>query len=185
MSQKCAMVKRPYPPGMKSKKRGRGRPSEYAKQLAGKQKLRRCYGLRERQFKKYVEFALANRRTDQVLFLLRRLEKRMDNIVFRLGFAASRQQARQLISHGHFLLNNKRANIPSIEAKKNDQINIKASALNKGVFKNLPGLIKKQQTPSWLELDKEKLQGIIKSEPTIEEAAAPTEISDILEFYSR
>ncbi len=185
-SPKCSMVKRPYPPGLKGKRR---KPplSEYGRQLREKQKLKSIYNLNERQFKGYLEEILAERGKvkDASETLIKILESRLDNVVFRLGFANSRRQARQLVSHGHFLVNGRSTNIPSHRLQKGDVIAVKPTKTKKSLFKNLKNLLKKQKIPSWLELDIEKLEGKVIGEPTLQEVAPPVEISAIFEYYSR
>ena len=186
VSPKCPMVKRSYPPGQKGKRR-RGPPSEYAKELAEKQKLKNWYNLRERQFKNYVKKVLAERGKveDASSLLIKMLESRLDNVVFRLGFATSRAQARQLVSHGFFLVNGKPINFPSHQLKKGDVISIKPKKIKKVIFKNLKNLIKKHKVPKWLKLDATKLEGEVIGEPTLEDVMPPVELSSIFEFYSR
>ena len=186
LSPKCPMIKKPYPPGQKSKKRSRAL-SEYGKELREKQKLKNWYNLTERQFEKYVKGILSARGKagDAESLLIRTLENRLDNVVFRLGFASSRALARQLISHRHFLVNGRPINIPSYLVKKGDKIALKTKSHNKAIFKNLPTLLKKQKTPSWLKLNPEKLGGEVIGLPLIEEVSPPAEISSIFEFYSR
>jgi len=182
---KCAMVRRSYPPGMKRKRRKMG-VSEYGLELREKQKLKNLYQLKERQFKKYVKSALTQRGKveDATIFLIKKLENRLDNVVFRLGFASSRAQAQQLVSHGHFLVDKKPINIPSFEIKKGQEIFLKESSAKKTIFQNLKNVLKKQRVPSWLELDIEKLSGKVIGEPSLE-GAPPVEISAIFEYYSR
>jgi len=185
-SAKCAMIKRAYAPGIQKKKRG-GAPSEYKKSLEEKQTLKKWYGLSERQFKRYVQESLSKMgKVDDVSAeLIRRLEKRLDNAIFRLGFAKSRAQARQLVSHGYFLINDKPVNIASYQVKKDDIISIKENKKQKGGFKELVSTIKKQEIPVWLNLNKEKLEAKTTGEPNLEEVKPPAEISLIFEFYSR
>jgi small subunit ribosomal protein S4 len=185
-STKCPMIKRPYPPGPPGKRR-KGPPSEYAKQLRQKQKLKAIYNLGERQFKKYVKEVLEKRGkvADASETLIKILELRLDNVVFRLGFAKSRAQARQLISHGHFLVNGRPVNIPSFRVKKGDVIKLKPQKTKKVIFEQLKILLKNQKTPSWLKLDPEKLEGEVIGEPTLKEVAPPVEISTIFEYYSK
>jgi len=185
-SPKCAMVKRPYPPGQRKKRRKR-RPSEYAKQLREKQKLRNWYNLRETQFKNYVKKILARRGKvkDAPSLLIQRLEFRLDNTVFRLGFTLSRVKARQLVSHGFFIVNKRAMNIPSHQLKKGDVIFLKPQKTGKEIVKGIRTLIKKQKIPSWLELNIDKLEGKIVGIPTLEEVAPPVEMSAIFEFYSK
>jgi len=186
LSPKCPMVKRPYPPGQKRKRRPTPL-SEYGKALREKQKLKSWYNLKERQFKNYVKRILERRGKveDATSLLIKILESRLDNVVFRLGFASSRAQAQQLVSYGHFLVNGKSINTPSYLVKKGDTVSVKAQKTKKTIFQNLKNLLKKYKTPSWLALDVEKLEGKVIAEPGLEEAAPPVEISAIFEFYSR
>jgi small subunit ribosomal protein S4 len=182
------MIVKPYPPGTRGKRR-KGGFSEYGKELLEKQKLRHWYNLGERQFKNYVIEVLEESRKkgeDATQTLIRRLESRLDNIIYRLGLASSRAQARQLVSHGHFLVNDKPVNIPSMELKKGDVIKVRPSSLKKNIFKNLALVgIKKHQPPSWLKLNPEKLEGEVVGVPTVESASPPAEISAIFEYYSK
>jgi len=186
LSQKCPIITKPYPPGEKGKKRTRQR-SEYGKELSEKQKLKNWYNLRERQFRKYVKEVLEKRGKveDAGALLIKKLESRLDNVVFRMGFTPSRAQARQIVNHGHFLVNEKKVNIPSYQVKKRDKISLHASSRNKAMFQDLPTILKKHQAPSWIKINIEKLEGEIVGEPNLEEAALPAEISTIFEFYSR
>lgn len=185
-SQKCAMVKRAYAPGPQRKRRG-GSQSEYKKSLTEKQTLKKWYGLSEKQFKRYVEETLERMgRVDDVSAeLIRKLEKRLDNVIFRLGYAKSRAQARQLVSHGYFLINGKPVNIPSYEVKKDDAIAIKDHKKAKGIFRELQNELKRKEIPAWLSLNKEKLEAKTIGEPNLDEVKPPAEISQIFEFYSR
>ncbi|MBI2050015.1 MAG: 30S ribosomal protein S4 [Candidatus Staskawiczbacteria bacterium] len=169
------------------KKRRRKTASEYKKSLQEKQILKRLYGLQERQFKKYVKETLSRmgKVQDVANELVGSLEKRLDNVVFRLGFALSRAHARQLVSHGIFLVNSKPVNIPSFKIKIGDIVTIKESKKSKPVFKDLINSLKKKEIPSWLTLDKEKFEGKIIGEPSLQEVNPPAEISLIFEFYSR
>lgn len=186
LSPKCPMVKRAYPPGQKGKRR-KGILSEYGKQLGEKQKLKSWYNLGERQFKKYIKEILekGGRVEDASAEIIKILELRLDNVVFRLGFAVSRARARQLVSHSYFLVNGKSINIPSYQLKKGDVISLKPSKVKKAIFQNLKNLLKKYKTPSWLELNLEKLEGKVIGEPKLEEVTPPVEISAIFEYYSR
>ena len=186
LSPKCPMVKRPYPPGLPGKRR-KSPPSEYKKELIEKQKLKYWYGLSERQLKKYVKEVLEKRGKveDVSALLIQNLEKRLDNVVYRLGFAVSRDQARQLVSHKFFLVNGKPVNIPSFSLKVGDTVSLKPQKLKKAIFKDLKERLKKHQVPSWLSLDPEKFEGKVISEPKVEEVAPPVEVSAVFEFYSR
>lgn len=186
ISVKCPLLRKSYPPGQKGKRRTRPL-SEYGKELSEKQKLRNWYNLAERQFRKYVKLTLDSRGKveDAAAFLIRVLERRLDNVVFRLGFASSRSGARQMISHRHILLNGKPVNIASILVKKGDMIRVKEKSVSKKIFSTLSSTLKKHKSPTWLELDAAKLEGKVIGEPNLEEAAPPAEISSIFEFYSR
>jgi small subunit ribosomal protein S4 len=186
LTPKCPLIRKPYPPGQKRKRR-LGGLSEYGRELMEKQKLKKWYNLRENQFKKYVLEALKKRGkvSDTADYLINLLEKRLDNVVYRAGFASSRSQARQLVSHGHFFVNNKPVNIPSYHLERGDKISIRPTALNNTYFQNLKMNIKDYQAPSWLKLDKEKLEVEVIGEPTLNEASPPAEIPAIFEFYAR
>jgi small subunit ribosomal protein S4 len=178
-------VKRPFAPGPQKKRRG-GAPSEYKKSLDEKQTLKKWYGLSERQFKRYAKETLAKMgKVDDVSAeLIRRLEKRLDNVIFRLGFAKSRVQARQMVSHSYFLINGKAVNIPSYQVLKDDVISVKETKKAKGTFKDIAQELKKKEVPAWLSLNKEKLEAKTIGEPNLDEVKPPAEISLIFEFYS-
>lgn len=186
LGPKCAIMKRNTPPGPVRKRRG-GAASEYKKSLQEKQALKKWYGLGEKQFKRYVKESLAKMgKVDDVSAeLITALETRLDNVVYRLGFAESRASARQLVNHGHFLVNEKPVNIPSFIFKKGDVVSVKESKKKKPVFKNIQESIKKKQPPVWLALNKEKVEGKSIGQPSLLEVNLPVEISLIFEFYSR
>jgi small subunit ribosomal protein S4 len=183
---KCSIIKRPYFPGQKGKRKQRSF-SEYGKELREKQKLRNWYGLEEKQFRKYVKQALESRGKveDASILLVQILESRLDNVLFRLGFASSRDSAKQIISHNHILVNNKPINIASFLVKKGDLISIKPSSRKKRIFDNLSSILKKHHMPSWLKLSIEKLEGKVLEVPKLEESVPPAEISSVFEYYSR
>lgn len=185
-SQKCAFIKRSYAPGPQKKRKG-GSPSEYKKSLEEKQTLKKWYGLSERQFKRYVEETLEKMgKVENVSSeLIKRLEIRLDNTVYRLGFAKTRAHARQMVSHGYFAINGKPVNIPSYQVKKGDVIALKENKKKKPIFKELQEQLKKHETPLWLTLDKSKLEAKSIGDPNIDEVKPPAEISLIFEFYSR
>ncbi len=165
----------------------RSNPSEYKKSLTEKQTLKEWYGLSERQFKRYVHEALdkMGKVDDVSAELIRHLERRLDNVVFRMGLAKTRAQARQLVSHGYFWVNGKRVNIPSYEVTKDDMVSLKENKKKKGIFKELENDMKGREVPMWLKLDKTTLSAKAVGEPTLEEVKPPAEISLIFEFYSR
>lgn len=180
------MVKRAYAPGPQKKRKG-GAPSEYKKSLEEKQTLKKWYGLSEKQFKKYVQEALSKMgKVDDISAeLIKKLEKRLDNVVFRLGFAKTRAQARQLVGHGYFLINGKAVDIPSYSVKKGDVISIKETKKQKGILREISTSLKKQEVPAWLQLNIEKLEASTAGEPNLDEVKPPAEIPLIFEFYSR
>lgn len=183
---KCLINKKPYPPGQKKKRRAKAL-SEYGLGLREKQKLKNWYNLKEKQFRNYVEKVL-NRKgkvENADALLIKILESRLDNVVFRMGFASSRALARQIISHRHILVNDRPINISSYLVKKEDKINIKPSSLKKNIFQNLASVLKKHKTPSWLKLDVKEMAGKVVGEPDLAEALPPVEISLIFEYYSR
>jgi len=185
-SSKCPLYKKNYP-SRSRKKRSRGGMSEYGKELIEKQIVRMLYRISERQFKNYVKEVLKKRGLveDTSLELIKKLEKRLDNVVYRLGLATSRAQARQLVVHGHFLVNGKPINIPSYQVKVGDVISIKEHKKGKTFFKRISLTLKNLQPPSWLSLNKEKLEGKVVGEPSLEEVSVPAEIPSIFEFYSK
>jgi len=184
VSQKCPFLRKPYPPGLPPKRR-RIRISEYGSQLREAQKLKKIYGIDERHFKKIIKEILKKRgREDVSEILLKRVEKSLLNIIYRVGFAKSRDSAKQLISHFHFLLNGKKVNIPTQEVKIGDEIKLKEKSKNIPYFKNIISLIKPENIPSWLSFDKDK--GFIKvvREPKSEEIGVKINIPLVLAFYS-
>ncbi|MCK4891849.1 MAG: 30S ribosomal protein S4, partial [Candidatus Pacebacteria bacterium] len=180
-SIKCAMIKRPYAPGQHGQARKMGL-SEYGIQLREKQKVKRTYGILEKQFRKYYEMACRMQGNTGVL-LSTLLERRMDNVVYRLGLANSRNQARQLVNHGHFLVNGKKVDIPSCLIKEGDVISLKKS--HGDYFEELKKVIKNYQTPSWLSLDAQKVQGKVVSNPILDEIDTIANIHLIIEYYSK
>ncbi|MBI2042299.1 MAG: 30S ribosomal protein S4 [Candidatus Nealsonbacteria bacterium] len=178
MSPKCPVVLKPYPPGQKSKRRI-APLSEYGKELKEKQKIKKWYNLGEQQFRNYVKDILKKgaKVQDAPALLIQKLETRLDNAVLRLGFATSHVQARQLVTHGHFLVNKKMVNIPSYQLKKGDVVGLHPSS-----SVNTP---KEHQAPSWLKLHIDRKEGEVVSLPTVQDVSLPVEISSVFEFYSR
>src|SRR3989338_2549631 len=176
----------PAPVAIKNKKREKT-ASEYKKSLQEKQTLKRLYGLSEKQFKRYVKESLQKtQRVENVSDeLIKRLERRLDNVVFRLGVAKSRSHARQLVNHAYFLINGKPVNIPSFQVDKGDTIAIKESKKKKDVFKELATTLKKTEPPKWLKFNKEKWEAETVGYPSLAEVNPPVEISLVFEFYSR
>lgn len=182
---KCAVEgnRRPYPPGMHTQQRRR-KQSEYGIQLREKQKARFLYGVLERQFRRHFEEA--ERRSGSTgENLLRILEMRLDNVVYRVGFAQSRAQARQLVSHGHVTVNGRKLDIPSSEVKAGDVIGVAPTKRTNEYFKMLAEDIKRRDVPGWLSLNPENLTGRVLSAPTRPEIDANVQEQLIVEYYSR
>ena len=178
----CAVEKRRTPPG--DPPRRRRRISDWGIQLREKQKARYIYGLHETQFRRYMEEA--QRRPGVTgTYLLQLLERRMDNVVYRLGFAESRRQARQLVIHGHFTMNGRPTNIPSFRVRPNDVISWKESRKARDFFKQLTDGIPKRPTPQWLSLDVDSMTGKVLSLPDEQDLEAAVETRLIVEYYSR
>jgi len=181
-TDRCAMVRRPYSPGQHGQRRTK--VSEYGLQLREKQKARRYYGVLESQFAKYFE--MANRKkgmTGENLFKI--LESRLDNVVCRLGLANSRPEARQLVRHGHFLVNGKKVDIPSYLLKVDDVIAIKEKSKSSAKFKELAELAASKNIPGFLEFDKESLEGKVVSICNREDVGLEVEEHLIVELYSK
>ncbi|MBC7234120.1 MAG: 30S ribosomal protein S4 [Chloroflexi bacterium] len=184
-SPKCAFERRAYAPGMHGRKRiFRRKASDYGMQLREKQKARRIYGVLERQFRRYFEAALKHKGMTGAN-LLQTLERRLDNVVYRLGFASSRDQARQLVLHGHFELNNKKVRVPSLLVKPNDVITVAESSRKKPYFKDLSKVLEHVTTPEWLSLDPAEMKGRVLALPSREQIDVPIQEQLIVEYYSR
>ncbi len=182
---KCAMVKKNYPPGERGKRRSRS--SEYGEELKEKQKLRHWYNLRERQFKNYVSKAMKKQGGDEDSgdVLIKSLESRLDNTVYRMGFAESRPKARQMVNHGLIFVNDRKVDIPSYSTEEGDEITVNPNKRDKNIFDNLSEKLKNYETPSWIFIDRNKLEGKITGEPIAEEVEPPVKMTSIFEFYSR
>lgn len=181
-SQKCAVEKRNYPPGSHGQRRSK--PSEYGLQLREKQKMKRIYGVLERQFRTYFEMAERQKGITGEN-LVRLLEQRLDNIVHRLGFAASRAQARTLVLHGHFRLNGRRATIPSILLRAGDVLEAQPRSRDLDVIKAALEGAKKRRVPSWLSLDAANFKGTVLTLPSKEEMAIPVQEQLVVALYSK
>jgi small subunit ribosomal protein S4 len=180
LTEKCAVERRSYPPGEHG--RGRIKQSEYLLQLREKQKARRYYGLLEKQFRNYYEKA-AQRSGITGENLLRLLETRLDNVVYRLGFAASRAQARQVVRHGHFLVNGRRVNIPSYQVKPGDVVQMRDASPAEQVVRDATDLT--ASVAPWLEADHEGLTGRVLKLPERAEIDTPVQEQLIIELYSK
>lgn len=184
-SPKCPIEKHAAPPGQHGDKRGR-RPgsSDYRPYLREKQKVRRYYGLGERQFRRYfVRAGKTKGVTGETLLQL--LERRLDNVVFRLGFASSRPEARQVVRHGHFTLNGRRADIPSILLREGDTVAVRESSRSKALFKKLAERAEARSAPEWLSRDLEAMRGVVVKLP--DRASVEIAVNErlIVEYYSR
>lgn len=182
---KCAFEKRSYPPGMHGRRaRFRRKTTDFGTQLREKQKARRIYGVMERQFRRYFREA-EKRKGVTGTNLLQMLESRLDNVVYRMGFAGSRAQARQLVTHGHFEVNGKKTDIPSFLVEPGDQIAVRERSRSSGYFQTVAEQMEHRFVPEWLSVDIEKLSGRVLSLPTREEIEAPVSDQLITEYYSR
>lgn len=182
-TDKCAIERREYPPGHHGQQRRR-KVSEFGLQLREKQKVKRIYGLLEKQFRSYFKKA------DQMKGitgenLLMFLERRLDNIVYRLGFCDSRNEARQLVRHGHFLVNGKKVSVPSYLVKKGDEIGVREKSRKLQRINESMEAVDRRGVPLWLELDKKTYVGRVKNYPSREELTMPMQEQLIVELYSR
>ncbi len=186
-SPKCSFEKRDYAPGKhgRAARRMRSRrESDYARQLRAKQRARRVYGVLERQFRRYYRMAL-KRRGLTGLNLLQILESRLDNVIYRLGFATSRAHARQLVTHGHFTVNGRRTDIPSMILKVGDQIAVREGSRKLSYFKDLPSFAEARTAPAWLERDTKNLTATVLRLPERSEIEGFLNEQLIVEYYSR
>lgn len=187
---KCAMVKRPYAPGRQGRSSFRRKLSDYGQQLAEKQKLRLWYGLSEKQFRRYVSEVLnkPKRYKNPGEGLVQKLESRLDNVIYRSGWAQSRSQARQMVVHGHFRVNGRAVDRPSFPVGQDQAITVKDECRDKPIFKNLSQKkTDKEKGPScpWLQVDAKKMEIKMIRWPSLEEVNPPAQVSTILEFYTR
>jgi len=182
LTEKCAIERRAYPPGEHG--RGRTKQSEYLLQLREKQKMRRYYGVLETQFRTYYDKASRKAGITGENFL-RMLELRLDNVVYRMGFASSRPQARQLVTHGHFEVNGRATNIPSYQLKPGDAITVRASRQSRDPFKTAKETLRSHQAPEWLSVDAAKLAGTIGEQPRRDQMPLDLNEQLVVEYYSR
>lgn len=183
---KCAFERRDYAPGEhgKSGQFRRRRDSDYNRQLRAKQKARRVYGVYERQFRRYYEVSLG-RRGLTGLNLLQILESRLDNVIYRLGFASSRAQARLLVTHGHFSVNGRRTDIPSMLMFPGDVVSVRDGSRKREFFKTLPDFVETRNAPMWLSRDLKALSGTVIRLPERAEIDGNLQEQLIVEYYSR
>jgi small subunit ribosomal protein S4 len=181
-TDKCSIKRRSYPPGQHGQ--GRTKVSAYGVQLREKQKVRRIYSILENQFRGYFEKAdrMKGVTGENLLFLL---ERRLDNVAYRLGFAASRTEARQLVRHGHFTLNGRKVTIPSIQVKSGDMLQLREKSRSVvSINESLEGVVRRG-IPQWLELDKDACRGLVKTLPVREDITMPIQEQLIVELYSK
>jgi small subunit ribosomal protein S4 len=180
---KCAFERRPYAPGQHGQRRA-GKFSDYQIQLREKQKVKRIYGVLEKQFRRYYYRAEKQKGiTGTNLLIL--LECRLDNILYRMGFAASRDQARQLIRHNHFMVGNRKVNIPSYQVKVGDLVQVRERSRKVGPILEAMETVIRRGIPSWIELDKENFRGTLSALPNREDLTMPIQENLIIELYSK
>lgn len=188
-SPKCTLTRKPYVPGIFGKARGKHSKrgtSEYGIQLRQKQKIKFTYGLREKQFTNYVKEATKMTGGDTAARIFELLESRLDNVIFRLGLSDSRAQARQIVSHGHIMINGRRLNIPSYRVKLGDKISVKPQSTSKIISQDIDIKLKKYNPPAWLQMDKATKTGEVAGKPAVgDESGVEENLNTIIEFYSR
>jgi small subunit ribosomal protein S4 len=181
-TEKCAVERRQYPPGQHGQRRGK--LSDYGVQLREKQKVRNSYGVLEKQFRKYFE--KAERKTGVTgEVLLQLLETRMDNVVYRMGFAPNRNSARQLVRHGHFLVNGRDVSIPSFHVRTGDVIEVRAASRDLDMIKDSIARAEQRGIPSWVEMDFQNFKGKVLQVPTREDIQLTAQEQLIVELYSK
>ena len=184
LSDKCSFNRRSYGPGQHGQGQARRKQSEYGLQLREKQKLRRIYGILEAQFARYFEIA-ERKKGITGENLLQILETRLDNVVYRLRLAGSRREARQLVRHGFFRVNDRKVNIPSYQVKPGDVVTLKENATNSALIKGILEANNGQNIPEWLELDTNSWTARVNSIPSREQIDIPVQEQLIVEYYSR
>ncbi|NLO39517.1 MAG: 30S ribosomal protein S4 [Ruminiclostridium sp.] len=182
-TNKCSVDRRPYAPGMHGQN-NRKKISEYGVQLREKQKAKRFYGILESQFRRYYEMSMRKKGvTGEILLQL--LESRLDNVVHRMGYGSSRDESRQLVTHGHFFVNGRRVSIPSYLVKPGDEIIVAESSRKSTRFKDILDITGSKVVPKWLEVDQENLKGKVVSLPAREDIDLPIQEHLIVELYSK
>jgi len=186
-SPRCPFLKKAYPPGNQiKKKRARMGISGYARELNEARKVKNIYNISDRQFRKYVKETLGARESADVSqYLFEKLERRLDNIIYRVGIADSRIQARQIVNHGHFKVNNRKIDIPSYEVSIGDEVTVTERFQNSEFFKRKIIGLKDKKSPSWFEVDKKVFKIKIKSNPKVEDLGYKVDLPLIISFYSR
>jgi small subunit ribosomal protein S4 len=182
-SDKCAFDRRSYPPGEHGERRGR-KTSDYGIQLREKQKIKRIYGLSEKQFHLFFERADRQKGITGTNLLVA-LERRLDNVVFRLGFASSRTQARQMVQHSHFMVNGRKVNIPSFQVKPGDAVEVRERSKKIQLIQDSLDAVVRRGVPQWLDLEKDNLKGFVKGLPVREDLTMPMQEQLVVELYSK
>lgn len=183
---KCSFERRPAPPGKPmSERKHRSSITEYGTQLREKQKIRNVYGMTEKQFHAYVKEATATKEGNPVHHLYAKLERRLDNVVFRLGLAQSRAQARQIVSHGHFTVNKRRVTIPSYILDEKDVVSIREGSKSSLLFKDAKEKLDAGGKPNWITVDAPKLAATISGVPKYDKGETGFDFASVIEFYSR
>lgn len=182
-SDKCAFERRAYPPGQHGQRR-RGKLSDYGIQLREKQKVKRTYGLGEKQFRLFFERADRQKGVTGTNLLVL-LERRLDNVVYRMGFTNSRSQGRHFVRHNHFAVNGNRVNIPSYQVKTGDVIEVREGNKKVQAIQDALDAVVRRGVPQWLELDKENMKGTVKGYPVREDLTMPMQEQLIVELYSK
>jgi small subunit ribosomal protein S4 len=182
-TDKCAIKRRGYPPGQHGQRRLK-KHSDYGVQLREKQKARRIYGLLEKQFRNYFEKAdrMKGKTGDNLLILL---ERRLDNVVYKLGFAVTRRESRQLVRHGHFLVNGRRVNVPSFLVRPGDAIELREKSRKIPSVNDALDAVVRKGIPPWIELDREQFRGSVKNVPSRADITEPIQEQLIVELYSK
>lgn len=185
LTPKSAMARRPYPPGVHGRRVRRRAPSDYGVLLREKQKVRFAYVITDSVLAKYARQALSGGGQNPAERLLHLLERRLDSILYRLGFALSRLQARHLVSYGHVTVNSKPARIPSRQLKPGDRVQIRESSRHQPFFQERAIRLKNSEPPSWLALQRERFEGEVLRLPKLEDQLTNADLNQVLEYYSR
>lgn len=183
--QKCQTQKFETAKSRGGKQRRRRRQSNYGAQLEEKQKVRYSYGIREGQFRRYIETAVSQTNKRPVNALYQNLESRLDNVVFRAGFAKSRQMARQLVVHGHIFVDGTRVDVPSYTVKTGDKVHVRDQSQDKEPFRMAKEGYEGYKAPAWLSVDRDNLTAEIQAVPTFDPTAEIFDLTSVIEFYSR
>jgi small subunit ribosomal protein S4 len=182
-SDKCAIDRRAYPPGEHGQRRGR-KPSDYGIQLREKQKIKRMYGLSENQFRLFFKRADKQKGITGTTLLVM-LERRLDNVVYRLGFANSRNQGRHFVRHGHFLVNGRKVDVPSYQIQVGDVVEVREKSRKVQAITDALDAVVRRSVPQWLDLEKENFKGLVKTFPVRDELTMPMQEQLVIELYSK